>query len=186
MAMIYELDGVAPQIDASCFLAPDAVVVGAVTVAAEASIWFGVVVRADTEQITIGMGSNVQENAVLHADPGFPLHIGERVTVGHKAMLHGCSIGEGSLVGIDAVVLNGAVIGRNCLIGANALVTEGMRVPDGSLVLGSPARVRRSLSDEERARLEESARRYRAKGQLFRVRLRRIVDETDVARNSGA
>lgn len=174
MAMIYELDGVVPQVDAGCFVAPGAVLIGAATLAHEASIWFGVVVRADSERIIIGAGTNIQDNCVLHADPGFPLQIGENVTVGHKAMLHGCSIGDGSLIGINAVVLNGAVIGRNCLIGANALVTEGMNVPDGSMVLGSPARVRRALSDAECAGLRESAQRYRAKAVLFRERLRRI------------
>ncbi len=174
MAMIYELDGVAPQLAPDCFLAPDAVLVGAVTVGSGAGIWFGAVIRADTEQIVIGAGSNVQDNCVLHADPGFALRVGERVTVGHQAVLHGCTIGDGSLVGINAVVLNGAVIGRHCLIGANALLTEGMQVPDGSLVLGSPARVQRALRGEERARLEESARRYRAKAALFRERLRRV------------
>lgn len=174
MAMIYELDGVAPRIDGSSFVAPGAVVIGAATVLSEASVWFGVVMRADTERIVIGRGSNVQDNCVLHADPGFPLEIGEHVTVGHQAMLHGCTIGDGSLIGINAVILNGAVIGRHCLIGANALITEGMQVPDGSMVLGSPGRVRRELSAEERARIEESARRYRLKAVLFRERLRRV------------
>lgn len=176
MAMIYGLDGVAPRIDASCFVAPGAVLIGATTLEREASIWFGVVIRADSERIVVGAGSNIQDNCVLHADPGFPLLIGEDVTVGHQAMLHGCTIGAGSLIGINAVVLNGAVIGRNCLVGANALVTEGAEIPDGSMVLGSPARVRRALGEAERANLLESARRYRAKAAQFRQRLRRVAE----------
>lgn len=142
------------------FVAHNATVIGSVTLHAHSSVWFNVVIRGDADEITVGERSNVQDAAVLHADPGFPLHIGDDVTVGHKAMLHGCSIGDGSLIGINAVVLNGAKIGKGCLIGANALVTEGTEIPDGSMVLGSPAKVKRQLSEEERAALRLSAAHY--------------------------
>ncbi|WP_210396491.1 gamma carbonic anhydrase family protein [Motiliproteus sediminis] len=147
---------------ASChyFVACNAVLIGAVSVGDEASVWFNAVVRADNEPITIGDRSNVQDAAVLHTDPGYPLVIENDVTVGHKAMLHGCHIGEGSLVGINAVVLNGAKVGRNCLIGANALVPEGAEIPDGSLVVGTPAKVKRMLREEEISALRANAEHY--------------------------
>lgn len=174
MAMIYGLDGVAPRIDASCFVAPGAVLIGATTLEREASIWFGVVIRADSERIVVGAGSNIQDNCVLHADPGFPLLIGEDVTVGHQAMLHGCTIGDGSLVGIQAIVLNGAKIGAECLIGAGALVSEGKEIPPRSVVLGSPGRVVRTLTDEQVATLRDGAARYVARAKLFRQSLTRV------------
>lgn len=142
------------------FIAPNAAVIGQVTLRDRSSVWFGCVLRGDVERIDIGPGSNIQDGSVLHADPGYPLVVGENVTVGHNAMLHGCSVGDGSLVGIGAVVLNGARIGRNCLIGAGALVTEGMEIPDGSLVLGAPAKVRRQFSEEEQAALALNAEHY--------------------------
>jgi carbonic anhydrase/acetyltransferase-like protein (isoleucine patch superfamily) len=142
------------------FIAPNAAVIGRVTLGDRSSVWFSCVLRGDAERIEVGAGSNIQDGAVLHADPGFPTLVGDNVTVGHKAMLHGCSIGDGSLVGIAAVVLNGAKIGRNCLIGAGALVTEGMEIPDGSLVLGAPAKVRRQLSEEQQAALALNADHY--------------------------
>ncbi len=127
------------------FIAPNAAVIGDVTLGENSSVWFSCVLRGDAERIEVGAGSNIQDGAVLHADPGYPMVVGRNVTVGHNAMLHGCTIGDGSLVGINAVVLNGARVGKGCLIGANALVTEGTEVPDGSLVLGSPGKVRSSL-----------------------------------------
>ena len=175
--MIYELDGRRPSIDASCFVAPNASVIGSVTLGAEASVWFNVVIRADHESIAIGAGSNIQDGSVLHADPGFPLLIGARVTVGHQAMLHGCTVGDGSLVGIGAVVLNGAVIGRNCLIAANSLVTEKMQVPDGAVVMGSPGRGQRILDEHQRATIARNALHYIANARLFRERLQELGND---------
>lgn len=172
---IYELDGVAPRVAVSAWVADNAQVMGDVVIGEDASVWFGTTVRGDTDTITIGAGSNVQDGSVLHADDGMPLTIGENVTVGHQVMLHGCTIGDGSLIGIGAVVLNGAKIGRHCLVGAGALVTEGKEFPDGSMILGSPARVVKSLSPEQIEGLQESARRYRANGARFRQGLKRIA-----------
>lgn len=158
---IYALNGVAPRIDEAVgFIAPTAVLIGDVVVGADVGIWFGVVARGDIETITIGARSNVQENCVLHTDTGFPLTIGENVTVGHSAIVHGCTIGDNSLIGMGATVLNGAVIGKNCLIGANALVTEGKVIPDNSLVLGAPAKVVREIDAAGVAALAASAERY--------------------------
>lgn len=142
------------------FVAHNATVVGLVRIENNASVWFNVVIRGDNELITIGENSNVQDAAVLHTDPGSPLTIGRNVTIGHKAMLHGCSVGDNTLIGINAVVLNGARIGKNCLIGANSLVTEHKEIPDGSLVMGSPAKVIRSLTPEQQAALPGSAEIY--------------------------
>ena len=142
------------------FIAPDAVLIGDVVLHESASVWFHCVLRGDADRIEIGAGSNIQDGAVMHADPGFPLTVGQNVTVGHNAMLHGCTIGDGSLVGIAAVVLNGARVGKGCLIGANALVTEGMEIPDGSLVLGSPARIKSQLSAEQQLGLMHNADHY--------------------------
>ena len=142
------------------WIAPTASVIGSVTFENNASVWFSAVVRGDNEQITLGENSQVQDGAVLHADPGFPCTLGRNVSVGHLAMVHGCTVGDGSLIGIKAVILNGAVIGRNCLIGANALVAEGKVIPEGSLVLGSPGKVVRKLTDEEIARINNTAANY--------------------------
>jgi carbonic anhydrase/acetyltransferase-like protein (isoleucine patch superfamily) len=149
------------------FIAPGAAIIGDVTLQENATVWFGCVLRGDADHIEIGAGSNVQDGAVLHVDPGFPLTLGKNVTVGHKAMLHGCTIGDGSLVGINAVVLNGARVGSNCLIGANALVTEGMEIPDGSLVLGSPGKIKAQLSYEQIQGLAYSAEHYVRNGQRY-------------------
>lgn len=149
------------------FIAPDAQVIGRVEIKANASIWFSVVIRADVESISIGEGSNIQDGSVLHADPGYPLIIGRYVTVGHKAMLHGCTIGDNSLVGINSVILNGAKVGSFCLIGANALITENIIIPDGVMVLGSPAKVVRKLTEEECAALSLGAEHYMTNGQHF-------------------
>lgn len=153
------------------FIAPNATVIGSVVLEQDVSVWFNVVIRADCDSIHIGAGTNVQDGSVLHVDPGFPMHIGENVTVGHKAMLHGCTVGDGSLIGINAVVLNGAKIGKRCLVGANALVPENMEVPDGAMVLGCPARVKRILSDEEQLILGHNADHYVGNGKLFREQL---------------
>jgi carbonic anhydrase/acetyltransferase-like protein (isoleucine patch superfamily) len=158
--MKYQLGDTRVQAHPDSWIAPQAVVVGNVHLAAGASVWFNAVVRGDNEPITLGEGSNVQDAAVLHADPGFPLTVGKGVTIGHHAMLHGCTVGDHTLVGINAVVLNGAVIGKHCIIGANALVTEGKHIPDGSLVVGSPAKVVRELTDAQRQGLEENAAHY--------------------------
>ncbi len=170
--MIYALDDLAPEIAANAWIADTAVLIGKVVVEEEANIWFGAVLRGDNEEIRVGRGSNVQENAVLHTDMGHPLTIGAQCTIGHKAMLHGCTIGEGSLIGMGAVVLNGAKIGRGCLIGAGALITEGKEIPDGSLVMGAPGRVVRSLDAEAQARLLMSARGYQANARRFAMGLK--------------
>ena len=166
---IYAIDGKAPQFAdrSSNWVAPDAVVIGNVKIARDAGIWFGVVVRGDNEEIAIGEGSNIQEHVVMHTDPGFPLTIGRACTIGHRAMLHGCTIGEGSLVGIGAIVLNGARIGSNSLVGAGALVTEGKAFPDRSLIVGAPAKVVRVLDDAAVARLLAAAAHYVANGRRF-------------------
>jgi len=142
------------------WIAPNATVVGSVVLENNVSIWFNAVVRSDNDVITIGENSQVQDAAVLHADPGFPLTIGRNVSVGHMVMLHGCTIGDGSLIGIKSVILNGAVIGRNCLIGANTLIAEGKTIPEGSLVLGSPGKIVRQLKPEEIAEINETADHY--------------------------
>ena len=161
---LYALDGVTPELPADnrFWIAPGAQVIGKVRLGVDASVWFGVVLRGDNEEIFIGPGSNVQDNSVLHTDPGFPVWIGENCTIGHRAILHGCTIGDNSLIGMGATLLNGARIGRNCLVGANALVTEGKSFPDNSLIVGSPAKVLRELDQDAAARLAESAARYAA------------------------
>lgn len=158
--MRYKLGSKSPDIDESAYIAPGSQVIGDVKIASNASVWFNVVVRGDCDTIIIGEDSNIQDGAVLHTDHGIKLKVGRGVTVGHKVMLHGCEIGDYSLVGINAVVLNGAKIGKHCLIGANALVTENMDVPDGAVVMGSPAKVVKMLSDEQKLMLEKSAEHY--------------------------
>lgn len=171
---LYQLGELVPDVDPSAYVADSATVIGKAKIEANASIWPHVTIRGDNELITIGENSNVQESSVLHTDPGFPLTVGKNVTVGHQAMLHGCTIGEGSLIGIQAVVLNGAKIGKNCLVGAGALVTEGKEFPDNSLIIGAPARVARTLSDEDIARMHRNTSNYVARGQLFKQQLKRI------------
>jgi carbonic anhydrase/acetyltransferase-like protein (isoleucine patch superfamily) len=166
--MIYALDGIAPTIDPAAWVADTAVLIGKVVVEAGASVWFGAQIRGDNEVITVGAGSNVQENCVLHTDMGYPLTIGANCTIGHKAMLHGCTIGDGTLIGMGATVLNGAKIGRGCLIGACALITEGKEIPDGSLVMGAPGKVVRQLDETGRAKLLASAASYQANAVRFR------------------
>lgn len=170
--MIYLLDGIAPAVHPHAWVAPDANVIGKVTLMAESSVWFGATLRGDNEEISVGPGSNVQEASVLHTDIGFPLTIGANCTIGHRATLHGCSIGDGTLVGMGATVLNGARIGSGCLIGACALITEGKEIPDGALVMGSPGKVIRILDATARARLIASAMDYQANARRFRDGLR--------------
>jgi carbonic anhydrase/acetyltransferase-like protein (isoleucine patch superfamily) len=172
---IYELDGIAPQIADSAWVADSAQVMGKVELAEDASIWFGAVVRGDTETIRIGRRTNVQDASVLHADIGMPLTLGDDVTVGHQVMLHGCTIGDGSLIGIGAIVLNGAKIGKGCLVGAGALVTEGKEFPDGSMILGSPAKVVRQLTPEQLEGLRQSALHYVDNARRFRAGLKKIA-----------
>lgn len=173
---IYSIDGVEPEFEdrASNFVAPDATVIGNVKVARDVSIWFGVAIRGDNEKISIGTGSNVQEHTIMHTDPGFALTIGENCTIGHRAMLHGCTIGDNSLIGMGATILNGAKIGKNCLVGAGALVTEGKEFPDNSLIIGQPAKVARTLDEASAMRLSMSAAHYVANGKRFAIGLRQV------------
>ena len=171
---LYQLGELAPQIAPDAWVAPDATVIGHVVMEAGSSVWFGAVVRGDNECIRIGRHSNIQDNSVLHTDMGKPLTIGENVTVGHQVMLHGCTIGDGSLIGIGAVVLNGAVIGRDCIVGAGALVTEGKVFPDGSLIVGSPAKVVRELTPEQRDGLARSAAGYVNNARRYATQLQQV------------
>jgi carbonic anhydrase/acetyltransferase-like protein (isoleucine patch superfamily) len=159
---LYELDGVRVRTagEGRCWVAPNAVVIGNIEIEEDASVWFGAIIRGDSELIRIGRGSNVQEACVLHTDPGFPMTIGPDCTIGHMAMLHGCTIDRGSLIGIGSILLNGARIGEECLIGANTLIPEGKKIPARSMVLGSPGKVVRELSDEDVARFSGIAGRY--------------------------
>ncbi|TCO69736.1 gamma carbonic anhydrase family protein [Rhodovulum euryhalinum] len=170
---LYALDGIAPTLpaDGDVWVAPDANVIGKVILESGVGIWFGATLRGDNEPITVGAGTNLQENVVCHTDMGFPLVIGPGCTIGHKAMLHGCTIGENTLVGMGATILNGAKIGRNCLIGACALVTEGKEIPDGSLVMGSPGKVVRQLDEAAIESLRVSARNYQQNMRRFRAGL---------------
>ena len=171
---IYQLDGIQPTVHPSAWVAESASVIGQVHLAENASVWFGVVIRGDTELITVGAGTNIQDGSVLHADVGQPLVIGARVTVGHQVMLHGCTIGDASLIGIQAVVLNGAKIGNHCLVGAGALVTEGKTFADGSLILGSPAKAVRLLTEAEIEALKASAGHYVQNAARYRAGLVRL------------
>jgi carbonic anhydrase/acetyltransferase-like protein (isoleucine patch superfamily) len=172
---IYQLGEWVPDVDPSAFVAESASVIGKARIAAHVSIWFDVTVRGDNELITIGENSNVQEGCVLHTDPGgTPLVIGRNVTVGHQAMLHGCTVGDGALIGIQAVILNGARIGRNCLVGAGALVTEGKEFPDNSLIIGSPAKSVRILTEDAIATMHANTAHYVTRGQFFKTNLKRI------------
>lgn len=171
---LYSLGDLTPVCDADTWVAPDANVIGNVVLEAGASVWFGATLRGDNEEIRIGAGSNVQENSVFHTDRGFPLVIGTNCTIGHKVMLHGCTIGNNSLIGMGATVLNGAKIGDNCLIGAGALITEGKEIPDGSLVMGAPGKVVRQLDAAAIKGLELSALHYQENMRRFRAELKAI------------
>lgn len=172
--MIYTLDGIGPEIGRGVWIAPDANIIGKVVLEDEAGIWFGATLRGDNEVIHVGRGTNVQENVVCHTDMGYPLVIGPDCTIGHKAMLHGCTIGAGTLIGMGATILNGARIGAGCLIGAGALVTEGKEIPDGSLVMGAPGKVVRVLDAAAQARLLASAAGYRENARRFIAGLKAI------------
>ncbi len=173
---LYALDTVSPILpeDGSAWIAPDAHVIGRVRLGHEVGVWFGAVIRGDNEPITVGDRTNIQEGAVLHTDAGFPLTLGAGITVGHGAIVHGCTIGDNSLIGMGATILNGARIGRNCLVGANALVTEGKEFPDNSLIVGAPAKAVRVLDEAAVASLRASADRYVANAKRFAQGLRRV------------
>ena len=173
---VYELDGFKPKLGADAWVADGADVIGNVELADGANVWFGAVIRGDNpEPIRIGARSNIQDGSVLHADPGKPLIVGDDVTIGHKVMLHGCTIGDGSLIGIGAIVLNGAKIGKGCLVGAGSLVTEGKEFPDGSMIMGSPAKVVRALSPEHSQGLRGIAAHYVANAKQFKLGLKKIA-----------
>jgi carbonic anhydrase/acetyltransferase-like protein (isoleucine patch superfamily) len=171
---IYQLDEDKPDIPSSAYVAAEATVIGKVTLGENASIWPGAVLRGDNEPISIGNGSNIQDGAVLHTDPGFPLKVGDNVTIGHQAMLHGCTIGDGTLIGIQAVVMNGAVIGKDCLVGAGALVPEGKVFPDRKLIVGAPAKIVRELSDDDIAKFHRAAPGYVKRQEMYKEKLKRI------------
>ena len=172
--MIYALGTIAPDVASSAWVAPDANIIGNVKLADKVSVWFGSTIRGDNEPIMIGAGSNIQENTVIHTDLGFPLRIEANCTIGHKVMLHGCEIGENSLIGMGAIVLNGAKIGSNCLIGAGALITENKIIPDRSLVIGAPGKIVRQLTDNEVAALAKSALHYQQNADRFRLDLQKV------------
>ncbi len=171
---VYRLGDASPHIPPSAYVAPGATVIGSVTLGEHASVWPGAVIRADNDTIAIGDNTNIQDGAVLHVDPGCPMTLGANVIVGHQATLHGCAIGDGSLVGMQAIVCNNAVIGRDCLVGAGALVTEGKVFPDRSLIVGAPARVQRQVTDADLAAMRAGAESYVRRGQAFRTTLTRI------------
>lgn len=182
---IYALGDRTPRFGEGSWVAHNATVIGAVDAGSDVSIWYNVVIRGDNDPITIGDGTNIQDGSVLHNDKGVPLTIGKHVTVGHMAMLHGCNIGDGSLIGINAVILNKAVIGKNCIIGANALIPEGKVIPDRSLVVGSPGRVIRELSDAEIEHLKWNASHYVDNARLYSTELR-VVDPATVLGKTSA
>jgi carbonic anhydrase/acetyltransferase-like protein (isoleucine patch superfamily) len=171
---IYQLGDDTPEVHPTAYVADSADVIGKVHLAENSSVWFGVVIRGDTDHIRIGRGSNIQDNSVLHTDEGIELVIGENVTVGHGVMLHGCTIGDGALIGIGAIVLNRARIGRGCLVGAGSLVPEGKAFPDHSLIMGSPAKVVRALSPQQAERLAHGAGYYAARGQSYPQLLKKV------------
>ena len=171
---IYQLDEFTPRIADSAWVADSARVIGNVELAEDSSVWFGAVLRGDTEPLRVGKGSNVQDGSVIHADVGYPVTLGENVTVGHQVTLHGCTVGDGSLIGIRAVVMNGAKIGRHCLVGAGSLVTEGKEFPDGSLIMGIPAKVVRQLTPEQIETLKRSGRNYVKNALRFKTGLKKI------------
>ncbi|MEO6409972.1 MAG: gamma carbonic anhydrase family protein [Burkholderiaceae bacterium] len=171
---VYQLEDQTPRVAASAWVADSAQVIGNVELADGASVWFGVIVRGDNETVKIGRNTNVQDASVIHSDPGSPITLGDNVSIGHQVMLHGCTVGDGSLIGIQSVLLNGATIGRNCLVGAGSLVTEGKSFPDGSMILGRPAKVVRALTSQEIEGLGRVADHYVENARRFRSGLRRI------------
>ena len=171
---LYQLGDTAPRIAESAWIADSAQVIGRVEMAADSSVWFGAVLRGDTENIRIGVGSNVQDGSVVHADPGFPATIGDHVTVGHLVMLHGCTVGDNTLIGMQAVVLNGAKIGRNCIVGAGALITAGKEFADNTLIVGSPARALREVTPEQVEDIRRGSEHYVDNARRFRTNCKRI------------
>ncbi len=173
---LYAIDAIAPELppDNQCWVAPNAVLIGRVRLLKNASIWFGAVLRGDTDWLIVGENSNVQDNSVIHADPGQPTTIGANVTVGHNVILHSAIVGDNSLIGMGATLLNRCRIGRECIVGANALVTEGKEFPDGSLIVGSPARVARPLTETERMMVKMSAQHYVQNHQRFRAEMKQV------------
>ena len=171
---LYQLDELAPRIADTAWVADSAQVIGNVELAEDASVWFGCILRGDGERLSIGRGSNVQDGSVIHADPGFPVTLGQNVSIGHQVMLHGCTVGDGSLIGIQSVLLNGAKIGKNCLVGAGSLVTEGKEFPDGSMIMGSPAKVVRQLTPEQIEGLQRVAKHYVENARRFKAGLKKI------------
>jgi carbonic anhydrase/acetyltransferase-like protein (isoleucine patch superfamily) len=169
---VFALGDLVPRVDPSAYVAPSATVLGNIALAQKSTVWFGATLRGDNELISIGAASNVQDGAVLHTDPGFPMTIGERVSIGHQAMLHGCTVGAGSLIGIQAIVLNGAIIGKGCLIGAGSIITERKVFADGCLIFGAPAKVVRELTTEERDNLLKVADNYAERGAYYRMNLK--------------
>ena len=172
---LYRLGDKLPQLGSGVWVAPNATLIGDVRLAANVSIWWSAVLRGDNDPITIGENTNIQDGSVLHTDAGVPMNLGRDITVGHMVMLHGCTIGDGSLIGIKSVILNGAVIGKHCLIGANTLIPEGKVIPDRSLVMGSPGKVVRELTDEQVARIAQSAAHYVQNAQRYRQSLMEVV-----------
>jgi carbonic anhydrase/acetyltransferase-like protein (isoleucine patch superfamily) len=171
---VYKLGEVSPTLAPSSYIAPNATVIGNVVLGEHASIWFGATLRGDNETIDIGANSNVQDGAVLHTDPGFRMSVGTQVSIGHQAMLHGCTVGDGSLIGIQSIVLNGAIIGKGCLVGAGAIITERKVFADGTLIFGAPAKVVRELTEEERENLRKVAENYVARAAHYRLRLQAV------------
>jgi carbonic anhydrase/acetyltransferase-like protein (isoleucine patch superfamily) len=171
---LYRLDQLVPEVARTAWVADSAQIIGNVQLADNSSVWFNAVLRGDNDLMRIGRNSNVQDGSVLHSDPGFPLTLGDNVTVGHQVMLHGCTIGDGSLIGIQAVVLNGAKIGRNCLVAAGSLVTEGKEFPDGSMIMGSPAKVVRELTAEQIAGMQRAAKHYVDNARRYRAGCRPV------------
>ncbi len=172
---IYELDGIAPQLGQGAWVADSAQVIGAVELGEHANVWFGAVLRGDNETLRIGRNTNIQDGSVLHSDAGCPLTLGSDVTVGHQVMLHGCTVGDNSLIGIQSVILNNAKIGRNCIVGAGSVVTEGKEFPDNSLIVGSPAKAVRTLDEATAAKLKANAEHYVANARRYARGLRRIA-----------
>jgi len=172
--VLYELGAQRPRIGNGVFVAANATVIGDVELQAESSIWFGAVLRGDIERITIGRGSNIQDGTICHTDPSNPCVVGDYVTVGHMAMLHGCNIGDRSLVGIGATLMNGSAIGKDCIVGAHALITEGKQFPDGVVIMGAPAKIVRELDASDRAKLRANAERYVQRAQRYLQELRQI------------
>ncbi len=181
---VYALGEHTPLVAASAYVAPTAAVIGKVILAKNASVWFGATIRGDNETITVGPGSNVQDLAVLHTDMGYPLMLGADVSIGHQAVMHGCTVGEGTLVGIQAIVMNGAVVGKGCLVGAGALITENKVFADGTLIVGAPARAIRELTPEERQTLLKAAAHYAERGAYYRTHLHAIMGESRAEENN--